>query len=395
MTYHRHGNRIHVPLLGALAILILAMAAVGSWLGTTAVALADEDDCRIEGHPATARFLFKDDNPNNDDEEDDNPDNDHLSIHGADPSDVIFRMEFAYEFALVGGRDCPPFAAEDGAADLIFEYTTTDSPLSGYRDGFLIIPERNETLAGLMTIAVIPTGQDVPPEGLIAIPGRPEDDSETPLVLMDYRPTNVPTDAVFDLSDPMNLGRALCARADLDRIVMGRVTEGGADLDDNYRVQLTPFIPDSRFLPYDDIDWTDEGTRIILTYCARGQGTFLVRDRTSDATEMINGTNDDTHERLTPAYPVSYSRIRHEIADTPGGYVAAQLLLTLISALLFWGASGPIFGGLSSQGGNPIQPFAGLTGMVLGALVLPIFGFAAGSSPAFSWCLPLRSHSST
>ena len=58
----------------------------------------------------------------------------------------------------------------------------------------------------------------------------------------------------------------------------------------------------------------------------------------------------------------------------PAAKVAAQLLVSVISSLLFWAASGPIIGG-GRTSGSSMQPFAGLTGMVLGAMVLPLFGF--------------------
>ena len=54
--------------------------------------------------------------------------------------------------------------------------------------------------------------------------------------------------------------------------------------------------------------------------------------------------------------------------------MAAQLLLTTVVALLFWTASGPILGGGRAAGGS-MQPFGGLVGMFLGAMVMPIFGY--------------------
>ena len=61
----------------------------------------------------------------------------------------------------------------------------------------------------------------------------------------------------------------------------------------------------------------------------------------------------------------------------PGGEISAQLLLALVSAAMFWGATGfavraPGGGGAA---GPSVQPYAGIAGMMLGALIMPVFGY--------------------
>ena len=170
---------------------------------------------------------------------------------------------------------------------------------------------------------------------------------------------------------------------DFCRWVEWHVDQGGdsvgymADNDGNYELEF----PDRNF---SDVTWLgSEGTdvggaKILLTWCSRGQGQLSLQDgmldENKDSECIVGRPPKHRHCLRSKAYTVGYSRLAQQIDDAPGGHVAAQLLVTLIATLLFWVASGPLLGG-GRTGGSSMQPFGGLVGMVLGALVLPIFGF--------------------
>ncbi len=140
---------------------------------------------------------------------------------------------------------------------------------------------------------------------------------------------------------------------------------GGYKVDDDGNYQLIFPNRDLSAITWQDPTREATGHKLLLTYCSRGQGKLFLQDSVPvNRTLFIR----------SPEYTVGYSRLAVQIDNTPGGPVAAQLLLTIVVALLFWTASGPILGGGRAAGGS-MQPFGGLVGMFLGAMVMPIFGY--------------------
>ena len=136
------------------------------------------------------------------------------------------------------------------------------------------------------------------------------------------------------------------------------------DNDGNYQLNYPPDLTDSAF-EWQDANGDERKHKILLTYCSRGQGKLFLQD-----TDPVDGSLF----KRSKGYTFGYSRLAVQIDDAPGGKVAAQLLVSVISSILFWAATGPVIDGGRSSGSS-MQPFAGLTGMVLGAMVLPLFGF--------------------
>ena len=302
-------------------------------------------DCRIVGHPDTDRFVTDDQESNYFTDTDD-----HRKIDGAEVHKVIFRKETAYEFIL-SGDDCEHLSNPARGLNLFYE--TTDAPFMDARNGFISIPDMDDDVApSLLVMALYAPGSSTM-EMIFGYMGG-SIGSQNNMVDVPFAPSGRPVPEEFDFCHAVKeIGTE------------PNSASGGYKVDDDGNYQLIFPNRDLSAITWQDSTGEATGHKLLLTYCSRGQGRLFLQD---------NVAVDGQRFVRSPDYTVRYSRLAVELDDTPGGPVAAQLLLTIVVSLLFWTASGPILGGGRAAGGS-MQPFGGLVGMFLGAMVMPIFGY--------------------
>lgn len=364
-----HGFGWRTPVLWGLA---LVCATSVLWLSAQTVLahpFADDqsDNCRVVGHPGTDRFS-----------EDASTGNDHHDIAGEEPDDVTFRLGVPYEFTIVGD-ECEPL--DDPARLLTLNYLTADVPYSGHRDGLLNLPDGEGAPRSMLVMAIYTGGSEFDYKVRDDITVADE------YTAGGFSSVEDIADAMIDSGNNSLSGFSFCSTPASSMPPGAKGTQVMIDRRDvvdppdgrgnpatfrgnimgNYDLRLHGSSRGYNVSTFD----TDPNLGLLLTFCSRGQGFFWL----SENSMGIDGHSDSHDVRVSPVYRVRYSRLAVQMDRAPGGPVAAQVLLTLISGLLFWAGAGPVLGGFSGRGSNPMQPFAGLVGMVIGAMALPVFGY--------------------
>ena len=313
-------------LVGLLLGVGLLLAAVG---GIEAQSDEDTESCELRGHPLSERWSNMKGTP----------DTDRRDIVGKEPDDVTFRKDVSYEFTVVCSGD-------DAPSEVYFGYETLDAPFSTSRNGWIQIREEDEDVAPSLAVLSVWTGS----QALHTFANS----TEGVATAQNASLPGVSTLGDFDDNDVC--GAVKKVPADDARVNSDRLG--------NYSILTTKYMV-SLFAPSAG---NSQAPRLFVTFCSRGSGNIKVVD-------YKGGSNLVQHSKN---YRITHSRLAVALDNSPGGPVAAQVLLSLLSGLLFWAASGPVLGGIGGAGrGSPMQPFAGLVGLILGAMALPVFGYGS------------------